>query len=153
MKTRQLLNVIGIFIVVINSVSVTAQSVQKFTINNKTYYGTKAIPEEIKGYYQYEKTKQPIVEINEDGMGQFQKHGVKAYPVEYWVQTDENGVIQKVKSEDNNNYQVVLILLYGSNGETGWRGESAGTYDRIEATVAYDQGYVIILGERFKKIN
>lgn len=129
-----------------------AQKVEQFTIDGTTYYGTKAFPEEILGYYQYEKVKEPVVEINKDGSGLFQVHGVKAYPVEYWIQTDAKGVIQKRTSETNKNYQVVLILKYGSNGESGWKGENTGKLDRIEVTLAFDQGYAIALGERFKKL-
>ena len=132
--------------------SATAQEVEKFTINENTYYGSKAIPEEITGLYKYEKVKEPIVEINKDGTGYFQVHDVKKYPVEYWIETDEKGSIHKRKSEVNSNYQVVLILKYGSNGESGWRGANAGTYDRIEVTMAFTEGYAIVLGERFRKL-
>lgn len=134
------------------TVNVLAQKVEKFTIENNTYYGTKAIPAEITGKYLFEKTKEPIVEINKDGTGFFQLHEVKAYPVEYWIETDEKGKIHMRKSETNTNYQVVLILKYGSNGESGWKGDKVGTFDRIEVTVAYNLGYAIVLGERFKKI-
>lgn len=129
-----------------------AQGVEKFTINENTYYGTKAIPEEITGLYKYEKEKEPIVLINRDGSGYFQVHDVTKYPVEYWIETDEKGNIHKRKSESNNNYQVVLILKYGSNGESGWRGAMAGKYDRIEVTMAFTEGFAIILGERFRKL-
>lgn len=133
-------------------VSARAQEVKKFTIDENTYYGTKAIPEEITGLYQYQKVKEPIVEINKDGTGYFQVHDVTKYPVEYWIETDEKGSMHKRKSEVNDNYQVVLILKYGSNGESGWRGANAGTYNRIEVTMAFTEGYAIILGERFRKL-
>jgi hypothetical protein len=129
-----------------------AQSVEKFTIDGNTYYGTKAIPEEITGFYQYEKVKEPIVDIRKDGSGFFQVHDVKAYPVDYWIETDEKGTIQKVKSETNSNYQVVLILKYGSNGETGWRGAKAGSYDRIDVIMSYSTGYAVAVGERYRKL-
>lgn len=150
MKTKKILFIFTVCIAF--AATAVAQKVEKFTIDGKTYYGTKAIPDEITGFYQYEKTKEPIVEINKDGSGQFQVHGVKAYPVEYWIETDEKGVVQKRKSEVNSNYQVVLILLYKSNGESGWKGEKAGQYDRIDVTMAFDQGYAISLGERFRKL-
>lgn len=137
---------IGLFI------NTNAQTVEKFTIDNNTYYGTKAIPKEITGLYKYAKVKEPIVEINGDGNGYFQVHDVPKYPVEYWIETDEKGEIHKRKSEVNSNYQVVLILKYGSNGQSGWRGANAGTYDRIEVTMAFTEGYAIILGERFRKL-
>ena len=129
-----------------------AQEVEKFTVNENTYYGTKLIPEEIIGLYKYEKVKDPIVEINKDGTGYFQLHDVTKYPVEYWIETDEKGIIYKRKSDVNSNYQVVLILKYGSNGESGWRGAREGEYDRIDVTMAFTEGYAIILGERFRKL-
>lgn len=130
----------------------SAQKAEQFTVAGSQYYGTKAIPEEITGKYWYEKDKEPIVEIGKDGTGYFQLHDVKAYPVEYWIETDADGKIQMRKSETNSNYQVVLILKYGSNGESGWRGNKTGTYDRIDVTMAFDQGYAIVMGERFRKL-
>jgi hypothetical protein len=135
------------------ALTIMAQAVSTFTINGNTYYGTKAIPKEITGLYKYEKVKEPIVEINENGTGFFQVHDVPKYPVEYWIETDAKGNIYKRKSEVNNNYQYVLILKYGSNGESGWRGANAGTYDRIEVSMAFTLGYAIILGERFRALN
>lgn len=149
MKIKQVFTVI---VCIVCAITASAQKVEQFTMDGNTYYGIKAFPEEILGYYKYEKTKEPIVEINKDGSGLFQIHDVKAYPVEYWIQTDAKGVIQKRTSENNKNYQVVLILKYGSNGESGWKGDKVGKYDRIEVTVAFDQGYAIVLGERFKKL-
>ncbi len=149
MKTNKLL-LLMLFIGLTTVAS--AQKIETFTIDDKTYYGTKAIPSEVTGKYWYEKTKEPIVEINADGTGYFQVHDVKAYPVEYWIETDAKGNIQKRKSETNANYQVVMILKYGSNGESGWRGANAGKYDRIDVTFALDQGYAIVMGERFRKL-
>lgn len=128
------------------------QTVEKFTVDNQIVYGTKALPQDIIGYYQYEKNKEPIVDIRKDGTGLFQVHDVKAYPVEFWIETDEKGIIKKQTSTENSNYKVVLIVKYGSNGETGWRGANAGTYTRIDVGVAYNLGYAIVLGERFKKL-
>ena len=31
-------------------------------------------------------------------------------------------------------------------------GANAGKYDRIDVTMAYDQGYAIVMGERFRKL-
>jgi hypothetical protein len=140
------------FFLIFNASVGHSQSVEKFTIDNNTYYGTKAIPDEITGLYKYEKTKEPIVDIRKDGTGFFQVHDVKAYPVEFWIETDELGNIQKQKSTVNSNYKVVLIVKYGSNGESGWRGANAGTYTRIDVGMAFDLGYAIVLGERFRKL-
>ncbi|MES2061527.1 MAG: hypothetical protein V4456_06380 [Bacteroidota bacterium] len=136
------------------AITAFAQKVETFTINNNTYYGTKAIPAEIVGHYSYEKDgdKEPIVDVNKDGTGKFQVHDVPAYPVEFWIETDATGKINVRKSDVNANYQMVLVLKYGSNGESGWRGANAGTYDRIEVTVAKTMGYAIILGERYMKL-
>ena len=98
-----------IFIAITSLVSIsTAQKVEQFTVDGKTYFGTKAIPKDVIGEYKYEKTKEPIVIVREDGTGVFQVHDVKAYPVEYWIETDEKGVVQKRTAESSNNYQVVL---------------------------------------------
>lgn len=135
-------------------ISFTASAqVQKFTIDGKTYYGTKKIPDEIKGKYLYESKKAPIVNVQTGEMaGQFQPHDVPEYPASFWVQTDEKGNVQMVKSDVNKNYQVVLILEYGDNGHSGWKGDKKETFDRIEATVDYTRNVVVILGERFKPI-
>lgn len=136
---------VTLFIFMIFTSFLSAQ-VEKFTIAYNTYYCTKAIPEEITGKYWYEKSKEPIVEINGDGTDYFQVHDVKAYPVEYWIETDASGNIQKRRSDTNSNYQVVLIIKYRSNGESGWKGANAEKYDRIDVTMAFDQGYVTVMG-------
>lgn len=137
------------------AITAFAQKVETFTINNNTYYGTKAIPPEIVGHYSYSKDgdKEPIVEVDKDGKnGKFQVHDVPAYPVEFWIETDATGKINVRKSDVNENYQMVLVLKYGDNGQTGWKGANKGTYDRIEVTVAKTMGYAIILGERYMKL-
>jgi len=121
------------------------QNVEKFTVKENTYYGTKAIPEEITGLYKYEKDKEPIVDLKLGGTGYFQMHGVKPYPIEYWIETDVNGKIQKRTSEINSNYIVVLIVKYGSNGESGPFGSRAGTYNRIDVAMSFDTGFAIVL--------
>ena len=127
------------------AVTATAQNVEKFTIKENTYYGTKAIPEEITGIYKYEKDKEPIVEIKNNGTGYCQMHGDNPYSVEYWIETDEKGTIQKRTSEINSNYIVVLIVKYGSNGESGPFGSRAGTYNRIDVAMSFDTGFAIVL--------
>ena len=69
------------FFLIFNTSEGHSQSVEKFNIDNNTYYGTKAIPDEITGLYKYEKTKEPIVDIRKDGTGFLQVHDVKAYPI------------------------------------------------------------------------
>jgi|GEM_PF-845102 len=151
MKTFKALTIL--FLVTFTTLTALAQSkeVKQFTIDSQTFYGTKAIPEEILGFYQYEKKKEPIVEVKKDGLGKFQVHDVPAYPAEFWVQTDAKGKVEKTTGV-NGNYMVILILQYGDNGQSGWKGAKKGLYDRIQAAVAYDQGYAIILGERFKPL-
>ncbi|MBW3545947.1 MAG: hypothetical protein KY428_10180, partial [Bacteroidetes bacterium] len=127
------------------------KTVEKFEIDGGTFYGTKELPSEILGFYQYEKDKEPIVDVKEGGTGFFQVHGVPKYPVEFWVQTDEKGEIQK-ETGPTGNYRMILIVKYGSNGESGWKGANAGTFTRISVAVAKDMGYAIILGERFKAL-
>ena len=137
---------IGLFI------TARAQEVQKFEIKGNTHYGTKAIPEEILGLYKYEKDLEPIVEVNKDGTGFFQFHGTTKYPVEFWIETDENGNLIKYENEENSNYRTFLILKYGSNGEPVQGVDIVGTYDRIRLSMSYSLGYAIILGERFRKL-
>lgn len=138
----------------IMAITAFAQKVETFNINNNTYYGTKAIPAEIVGHYSYSKDGdiEPIVDVNKDGTGKFQVHEVPAYPVEFWIETDAKGKINVRKSDVNENYQMVLVLKYGDNGQAGWKGANKGTFDRIEVTVAKTMGYAIILGERFMKL-
>lgn len=141
-------------IAVLNVIITAAQSqkVESFTIDNKTYYGTKQIPAEITGHYLYEEKGEPIVDIEKNGTGLFQRHGVKAYPVEYWIVTRPDGTIKAQTSKVNRNYIVVLILKYGSNGESGWKGEMEGTIDLMEVAVDIERGYVTCYSERFKKL-
>ncbi|AWH85778.1 hypothetical protein HYN59_11950 [Flavobacterium album] len=151
MKTFKALAALLLFTVATISAPAQTKDVKQFVIDGATFYGTKAIPDELLGFYQYEKTKAPIVDVKREGQGKFQPHDVPAYPTEFWVQTDAKGNIEKTTGV-NGNYMVILIVLYGDNGESGWKGDKKGRYDRMQAVVAYDQGYAIILGERFKPL-
>src|SRR5690606_12432428 len=87
---------IVLMFIAICSLNVFAQNkVETFNINGKEHYGIKTIPKELVGLYKYEKTQEPIVEINANGTGKFQVHGVTAYPTEFWIETDKSGNIQK----------------------------------------------------------
>jgi hypothetical protein len=58
-----------------------AADFEKIEIMGDSYTVSKTLPEEILGTYHYEGKGEPIVQINADGTGLFQPHGMPAIPI------------------------------------------------------------------------
>jgi hypothetical protein len=129
-------------------------AVEKIELKGTTYTVTKKIPEDLKfitGLYTYEwgkETEEPIVQLNEDGTGLFQQHQVAAIPIKFWLDCDKQGNIRKQQGY-NGRYQVTLLIQYGNspNGNYPTNG-----YDLMGVMVVPDENYIVIYGERYKKI-
>lgn len=129
-------------------------TVEKIDLKGTTYTVTKKIPDDLKvilGRYTYEwgkETEEPIVQLDEDGTGLFQPHMVAPIPISFWLDCDEEGNIRKQEGI-NGRYQVTLLIQYGNspNGNYPTNG-----YDLMGVTVVTDENYVVIYGERYKKI-
>lgn len=135
-----------------------AQNIETFTNvqdSSNEHFGTKEIPadilQKILGYYKYYDSNngEPYSELKENNKGFFQMHGTPAYPIEYWLEVNQKGEPLMRKGEDNPNFQIVLILKYGANIESGggwWNGK----YDRIPVTFDIENNKVNIFSERYK---
>ncbi len=145
----------GLFILLFLGASVMALAqVEKIDLNGKEYTVTKKIPDDMKyilGEYIYnwgKQKKEPIIQLNADNTGIFQPHDVDGIPIKFWLDCDENGVVRKQEGV-NGRYQVTLLIQYQPSYSRIYPG---GTYGLLGVAVVVDQGYAVILGERFKKL-
>lgn len=106
---------------------------------------TNAVPSELIGRYLYEKQGEPIIELNADGTGTFQAHGVPAMPIKYWMLSDEKGEL--VKASGGTKYRYTVVLQYGPGGGGNY---PEGTYATWYWTMDTADNCANILGERFK---
>lgn len=129
--------------------------VEKINLKGTVYTVTRKIPTDMKvvfGTYIYEwgkVTKEPIVELNENGTGFFQPHMVNPIPIKFWFDCDEKGVVRKQEGI-NGRYSVTLLIQYG---ESANRNYATDNYDLMGVTVVTDENYAVIYGERFKKLH
>lgn len=122
--------------------------VETINLKGKDYTVSKTLPSEIIGTYKYEEKGEPIVQINADGAGLFQPHGVAAIPIKIWIDVDDKGEPRRqVGSEQR--YRYTLLIQYGEGGDGNYK---AGSYDLLDVTMLKDKGIAVILGERIMKL-
>ncbi|MCD6065017.1 MAG: hypothetical protein K0R82_2928 [Flavipsychrobacter sp.] len=135
-----------------------AQKAEAIKIKDETYYGVRSIPGyTITGTYKYEGKGEPIVQLNPDGTGLFQRHGVPADKIKWWIMSDANGVVKTNKGETGQQHTLITELtediyqtISGGRQVKAW---SAGDFDMKMVTIRYDKGKIYILGEREKDAN
>lgn len=106
---------------------------------------TNAVPAEVFGRYLYEKQGEPVIELNADGTGMFQPHGVAGIPIRFWLLSDEKGEL--VKATGGANYRYTVVLQYGPGGGGNY---PEGSYATWYWTMDAASNCANILGERFK---
>lgn len=111
-----------------------------------SYSVSKTLPEEIIGTYNYDGKGAPIVQINTDGTGVFQPHGMPAIPIQIWIHTDANGEPHRQVGTEQR-YRYTLLIQYGEGGDGNY---PAGKYDLIDVTMLKDEGRAVVLGERIR---
>lgn len=124
----------------------TAADVQTIELMGDTYTVSKTLPDEIIGTYEYEGKGEPIVQINADGTGLFQPHGMPAIPIKIWIDVDDNGVPRRQVGTEQR-YRYTLLVQYGEGGDGNY---PAGKYDLMGVTMLKDEGKALVLGERIR---
>lgn len=133
MKLNPLL-IIALCLFVTGSFAQTA--VTKVTVKDETYYITTKSDYPITGLYKYESKKDPIVQLNEDGTGIFQLHGMPQNEMKWGIECDSKGVPKELK------------VVWGSVYRLWY--QVAGVWDIIQLSVHTDEKKIYILGERIK---
>lgn len=128
--------------------SAIAADVEHIELMGDRYAVSTALPEEILGIYRYEGKGAPIVQINADGTGLFQPHGMAAIPIKIWIHIDENGAPHRQVGTEQR-YRYTLLIQYGEGGDGNY---PAGKYDLIDVTMLKDEGRAIVLGERVRSL-
>lgn len=111
-------------------------AVTKVTVKDETYYITTELEYNIIGLYKYEEKGAPIVELNKDGTGIFQLHGMPQKEMKWGIESDAKGVPKQLK--------VVWGSVYRLWYQVG------DVWDIIQLSVHTDERKIYILGERIK---
>lgn len=119
---------------------------EKIEIMGDSYTVSKSLPDEIIGKYDYEGKGEPIVQINADGTGLFQPHGMPPIPIKIWIDVDDSGVPRREVGTEQR-YRYTLLIQYGDGGGGNY---PAGKYDLMGVTMLKDEGKALVLGERIR---
>ncbi len=126
---------------------------EKIMIKNETFYGVKSIPDyNIIGLYNFE-NGHPIVSLDADGTGVFEKHDNVPVKIKWWVECDKDGVVKVQKGVLGQVHRLIIQYLEPQyiviSGVRKIQYE-ANEYDMFDMTIRYDQKKIYILGERVK---
>ena len=123
-----------------------SSDVETIEIMGDSYSVSKSLPDEIIGKYEYEGKGEPIVQINADGTGLFQPHGMPPIPIKVWIDVDDSGVPRRQVGTEQR-YRYTLLIQYGAGGDGNY---PAGKYDLMGVTMLKDEGKALVLGERIR---
>lgn len=152
---KNIFNLVIVFCTLIFSYTAKAQKAEVINIKGEIFYGVRSIPNYVVvGLYKYEGKGEPIVQLNPDGTGLFQRHGVPADKIRWWIMADENGSVKTNKGEIGQ-----MHTLITQNTEDIFTTVSGGRkvlsypkddYDMKMLTIRYAENKIYILGERVK---
>ena len=127
-------------------VAAVSADLEKIEIMGDSYTVSKSLPDEIIGTYEYEGKGEPIVQINADGTGLFQPHGMPPIKIEIWIDVDDNGEPRRQVGTEQR-YRYTLLIQYGPGGDGNY---PSGKYDLMSVTMLKDEGKALVLGERIR---
>jgi len=137
---------------ILAATDVCAQSkVKTITIKNEVYYITTEVGIPVVGLYKYEGKKDPIVQLNADGTGLFQLHGMSQTPMEWGMECTADGTPKKNATD----FGAVYLLWYQLKAKhkgSSWESGEVGKWDAVQFSIHNDTGKMYILGER-EKVN
>lgn len=125
-----------------------AGDVEVINLKGDDYTVSKSLPDEIVGLYEYEGKGEPIVQINADGTGLFQPHGVPPIKIEIWIAVDQDGTPMRQLGTELR-YRYTLLIQYGPGGGGNY---PQGEYDLMGVTMLKDEGIASIFGERTRRL-
>lgn len=135
-----------------------AQKAEIINIKGETYYGVRSIHGyTVTGLYKYEGKGEPIVQLNPDGSGLFQSHGVPANKIRWWIMADQDGNVKTIKGKEGQSHTLITQntedLYQTISGGRKVLAYPAGGFDMKMLTVRYEENKIFILGEREKSAN
>lgn len=139
-------SLLAFILLCVASLTSAASDVETIELMGDSYAVSKKLPEEILGLYKYEGKGEPIVQINADGTGLFQPHGMPAIPIQIWIHMNESGVPHRQVGTELR-YRYTLLIQYGEGGGGNY---PAGKYDLLDVTMLKDDGRAVVLGERIR---
>lgn len=123
-----------------------AADFETIEIMGDSYTVSKTLPDEVIGTYEYEGKGEPIVQINADGTGLFQPHGMPTIPIKIWIDVDDQGVPRRQVGTELR-YRYTLLIQYGAGGDGNY---PSGKYDLMGVTMLKDEGKALVFGERVR---
>jgi hypothetical protein len=128
---------------------------EKLMIKNEAHYGVRRIPGyDIIGTYKYDSAdSHPIMQLNADGTGIFEKHDKIPIKIKWWIWSESTGAVKTVKGEAGQQHTIIVQYLepqYTSIRGTQTVTTPANEYDMMMLTIRYDDKKMYILGERVK---
>ncbi len=132
------------------------QNKGELAIQAEVYYGTRSIPGyNIIGTYIYPSSsdKHPIVQLNQDGTGIFERHNNIPVKIKWWIYSDEKGVAKVNKGEVGQQHTLIVQYLepeYTTIRDVKKEITAQGDFDMKMLTIRYDDKKIYILGEREK---
>lgn len=146
MKQR---NLLFIALCLLSFMSFAETDVTKVTIKDEVYYLTKNIGYPITGIYKYESKGEPIVQLNDDGTGLFQLHGMSQTKMVWGIECDEKGIAKKNETQFGAVYLLWYQIKEKHKGKTWEQGE-VDAWDAVQFSIHFDTKEIYILGERIK---
>ncbi len=126
----------------------TPNKSETINVHGKDYTVSKDIPKEIIGTYNYEEKGEPIIQLNADGTGLLQPHGIAGFPIKIWVESDEKGEPKKITGTEGR-YGYTFVIQYGESNNGNYK---TGAYNLMPVAVLKDKGIAVIYGERIMKL-
>ena len=127
------------------------KNVTKIDLKGESYYLTKDIGYNIVGEYLYESKKEPIVQLNQDGTGLFQLHGMSKTRMIWGIECNMDGTPKKIATSWGFAYNLWYQIKEKHKGKT-WESGEIDVWDIVQFSVHTDEKYLSILGERNKSL-
>lgn len=119
---------------------------EKITTQDGEHYITTSIDYPISGTYLFEGDKEPIVQLNPDGLGIFQQHDLSKANISWGIECFENGVPMYKKG-----FNYAVYTLWYKNKEANTTTDTTGNWINAHFSIHFEKKKMFILGERSKE--
>ncbi|WP_035671252.1 hypothetical protein [Flavobacterium sp. 83] len=136
---------IFIAIVMLLTINIFAQKIEKITSKDGTHYITKNIDYPITGTYLSKGGSEPIVQLNPDGTGIFQLDDLSKTTMVWGMECFEDGTPKYQKG-----FNYAVYSLWYKNKEANSEIEAKEEWTYAHFSIHFEKNKMFILGERSK---
>jgi hypothetical protein len=119
---------------------------EKISTQDGEHYITTTIDYPISGTYLFEGDKEPIVQLNPDGLGIFQQHDLSKANISWGIECFENGVPMYKKG-----FNYAVYTLWYKNKDSNTQTNSTENWVSAHFSIHFQKKKMFILGERSKE--